>query len=383
MNLSQKNTLRNLFRTICTLAAILLIAYCIREYALDQDVTHIEYKKFHEDSEQIYPSITICFYEPFIPHKLIQIDSNITVSSYQNFLSGYEDTNSDSLLGNIDYDNVSINLMDHLYSLKLNLLNNDNLKWYVENNTYLSKSHDSADYDSVEQPNIYVSSRRANSKCFTVDIPYIPKRRIYYMKMSIDDYIFPYGIRPSRKEFFITMHYPFQLMRSYLLSRINWEPYIRQTNCYELTVRVGSMEVLKRRNKYRDPCNEDITDQDKLALKKIVEAVGCQPKHWKIGSELTYCTVQSQYKELEKKLDDVEENLPPCKSIEKLITSGNGKECRQSDRSLYLKFYFQEPLYKEINVLRAYGFQSLVGNAGRLLLPVEICFLIIILIMCT
>ena len=62
MEVTTQNVLRNLFRAICIIGAILLIGYCIREYALDQDVTHIEYKKFHEQPDDLYPSITLCFY---------------------------------------------------------------------------------------------------------------------------------------------------------------------------------------------------------------------------------------------------------------------------------------------------------------------------------
>ena len=365
MYLSKKNTLRNVFRTVCIFAALLLICYCIHEYALDQDVTHIEYKKFHEEPDQIYPSITICLKHPFIPENLRQIDDNISAALYEDFLSGYQNIDWESSFSEIDYDNVSIDVMNHLTSIKFNLLNNDNLAWYVENNTHMSSYHDSSVYDIVETPKVYVSYRRSYRKCFTINIPFIPKRRIYYMQMNIRDSIFRNGIRPTEKDFFIAMHYPFQFMRSYLLSRVYWEPWIHQTNCYELKVRVGSMEVLRRRNKYHAPCNEDLEEHDIFALTRIIERVGCQPKHWKVGSDLPHCKTKSQYDKAERMLEDVEETLPPCTSIERLITYADGKNCEQRG-NFRLIFYFQEPLYKEINVLRAYGFQSLVGNAGSL-----------------
>ena len=343
----------------------MLIIYCIRQYVSDKDVTHIEYKKFHEEPDRVYPSITICFTKPFVWDKLMQYDQEIGYDSFRDFLSGYSGNTWNYTLARIDYDNVTIKLKDYLNYFHINLLNNDNLIWDVVNSSYMLKDHSSEEYEKIEPPNIYVSSRRAESKCYTIDVPYVPNRRIYLVKMKFEDSIFPRGIRPSAKEFFITLHYPFQVMRSYLLSRISWESNIRKTDCYTLRIRVGSMEVLKRRNKYSEPCNDDLTDHDKIALTKVMQNVGCQPKHWKIQSQLPYCTTQKQYTDIEIMMDDVEETLPPCQSIERLITTGNGIECNKRGKKLWLQFYFQEPSHKEIHVLRAYGFQSLVGNGGK------------------
>ena len=129
MNSSKKNILRKFFLVICIFGALILTINCIREYILDQDVTHIEYKKFHEESDRIYPSITLCFTKPFVENKLKQIE--ITIDTYTDFLSGenHNNTSWNSSLLDIDYDNVSIHLMDHLHNIKFNLLNNDNLIW--------------------------------------------------------------------------------------------------------------------------------------------------------------------------------------------------------------------------------------------------------------
>jgi hypothetical protein len=154
-------------------------------------------------------------------------------------------------------------------------------------------------------------------------------------------------------------------MRSYVLSRITWDSSIKETGCYEVKVRIGSMEVLKRRNKYHDPCNEDLNGQDVIAWTKVMERVGCEPKHWKIPSQFPYCTKRDQFQNITSVMEDIEETLPPCKSIERLITNAKERKCTRKDKKLWLKFTFQEPLYKEITVLRAYGFQSLVGNAGK------------------
>ena len=185
--------------------------------------------------------------------------------------------------------------------------------------------------------------------------------------MRVDKDIFPNEIiRPEREDFFITMHYPFQVTRSYVLSRVNWESSIEETDCFQLNVFVGSTEVLKRRNKYTDPCSDDLKAHDNITFLRMMENMGCSPTHWKMKSDLPNCSNLEQYKKMNTLLQDAEELFPPCKSIERLITTAVGSKCDQGYTDLRLKFYFQEPLYKQINVLRAYGFQSLVGNAGKI-----------------
>ena len=132
------------------------MCYCIREYSLDQDVTHIVYKKFHGKPEEVYPSITLCFNEPFITSKLSEISENLTSLSYKNFLAGFHHGQWSFSFSDIDYDNVSINFLDYLRHMRFNLLNNDNLTWNVEHNTNLVDSHDSSNYGMVKPPEIYL-----------------------------------------------------------------------------------------------------------------------------------------------------------------------------------------------------------------------------------
>ena len=352
--------------------ASVLVIYCIREYALDQDVTSVLYKGHHEAPDAIYPSITICFYYPFIEDKLLRLNKNLTAISYHDFLSGYDyiwDRWNSSLAG-IDYDNVSIDFLEHLSHIHFNLLNNDNLYWQVKNFTHLIPDHylrTNTNYSNVDPPEIYVSERWPHTKCFTLNIPFIDRQRIYIMDLDIGKSIFQNGIRPIKKDFFIIMHYPYQMMRSYLLSRVNWGSDIKETDCFELKVNVGSIEFLKRRNKHRDRCNADLKGHDNITLSNTMKEIGCSPSHWKIESDLQNCNGREQYRNIIYALDDAEEVIPPCRSITRLIADTFGRKCSAGKKPVVrLSFYFNEPLYKEIVVLRAYGFQSLIGNAGKI-----------------
>ena len=113
-------------------------------------------------------------------------------------------------------------------------------------------------------------------------------------------------------------------------------------------------------------CNDKLHGTDNITLTRMMEDVGCAPTHWKIESALPSCKQRIQYTNIHRKLQDVEEDLPPCWSIERLVTSATGHDCTSEDKDLRLSFYFHDPVYKEVNVLKAYGLQSLVGNAGKI-----------------
>ena len=97
--------------------------------------------------------------------------------------------------------------------------------------------------------------------------------------------------------------------------------------------------------------------------------VGCNPKHWKVESNLPNCSKIEQYKDLNKNLYKKNVFMPPCRSIEGLSTQKQetdlGFRCLQNS---YLDLFFyldEEKMYKEIILVPAYSFQSLIGNAGK------------------
>ena len=47
----------------------MLVGWCIREYSLDHDYTETTFASFHETSDDIYPSVTICDMDPMMEEK--------------------------------------------------------------------------------------------------------------------------------------------------------------------------------------------------------------------------------------------------------------------------------------------------------------------------
>ena len=115
-----KRTLLRLFYIHCLLAASGLICWCLYKYTKDEDVSLVNYKRYHSKENSIYPSLTLCFNNPFLNEKLQSIGEGINTTTYSKFLEGLH---WDERLLNIDYDNVTIDLDKYLDGVRVVLAN--------------------------------------------------------------------------------------------------------------------------------------------------------------------------------------------------------------------------------------------------------------------
>ena len=98
-----------------------------------------------------------------------------------------------------------------------------------------------------------------------------------------------------------------------------------------------------------------------------------KPRHWKIDLEVKNCSTLRQHRSISKLLDIPETSMQPCRSIELLSKTVNeidyGIQCTIGRApyigELMLSVDFtQQTMYKEVNLVRVYSIQALVGNAG-------------------
>ena len=59
-----------IFHLICSISAFSLTCWCIYKYMKDEDVSLVNYKRYHSDKNSIYPSLTLCFNNPFLNDRL-------------------------------------------------------------------------------------------------------------------------------------------------------------------------------------------------------------------------------------------------------------------------------------------------------------------------
>ena len=53
--------LKGCFTFFCIVGAMFMTVWLMYEYILDKDVSSVNFKYFHENKDNIYPSITMCF----------------------------------------------------------------------------------------------------------------------------------------------------------------------------------------------------------------------------------------------------------------------------------------------------------------------------------
>ena len=171
-----------LFHIICNLAALGLVCWCIYKFNKDNDVSLVQYKQYHGEKDNIYPSLTLCFTNPFLDDKLKNIGNGINVKTYSNYLQGLH---WDDRLVNVDYDNVTIDLDKYLDDIKIVLVNGST-------------------YDKHGDKSYHVSMRSSSIKCFSFDIPFLQDLSIEYLVVTVKNSIFPYGFRPTHHDFDIS-----------------------------------------------------------------------------------------------------------------------------------------------------------------------------------
>ena len=113
-----------------------------------------------------------------------------------------------------------------------------------------------------------------------------------------------------------------------------------------------------------------------MAWERIADTVGCAPRHWKITTSkpLPVCSTQEQNKDINYFVKSLEEDTPPCRSMERITTTFMEEACTNSNKWLYsnvynhtltLRFILKEIFFKQIEIVKAYNFDSLIGNAGK------------------
>ena len=377
-----------LLMTVCTVATIITFSKCLITYQKDEDNSQVEYKRFHSNNQSIYPSLSLCFKRPFLKEKLEgysdENGSPVKVEDFSRFIYGkyWNDKFVD-----IDYDNVTIDLWDHLKNITIQLANTfQKIQWTVQAQNELIQipsqtiqNYEQIDLDeifptdSVSPPSIYISNRgseeyRSKGKCWNFDIPMIVNKPIHTFDVLINGSIFPDGVQPSKMEFSTWLSYPHQFLRS-LSSQTLWESKIDRSEYYVKNIEVGFLQILKRRDKPSKRCISGWHDETIWNL--TISKIGCIPAFWPIGIDLPKCSSQEQYDEIVDTIYDWTKHNNPCIAIEKIYDSFDEDDSSglvEKDPSLKglfrLKFYFPDRRFVEVIYIKEYNMESFIGNAG-------------------
>ena len=351
--------LTNLFYIGCFVAAMYFFGSCIQEYVLNEDTSTVRFKSFHSDENSLYPSLTLCFGDfwnfDFNSKDYDDPDPDFDYAkeekfkdAFKQYLSGcegYSECTWNKSFENIDYDNVSINLMDYV-TAEITVFEDDTMLKYAyptllkPESVWNETSQEMIFYGYNGGTRVYTSKRTADSKCITFDIPFRKDKLVRHHSILLDNTIFQGSGEERPNDIFQAFfHFPRQTMRK-TSKKSRWtdtdklivkscddlpELSDMQSQCnggqllpftYTMVFDVHHMLAVSRRNKPKEHCAKDWRHDDIKVLTELAAKVGCKPKHWNTTSNFPVCQEMKSMNYLHKAVEKV---IPveSCYSIER------------------------------------------------------------------
>ena len=303
----------NLFNTIFTISCITLTlamsGFWLYKFALNEDLCTLDYKYYYESKDDVYPSMSLCFKNPFTT-KITNGSDEVHKHLIESYLSGklaFKTPKS-------NHGNITFNLNEYLVEY-----------WVMWRNA----SHNSYKPSEYNWRAPYVSYRGFWSenfyKCFSIEIP---DQDIQEVSVLLSNEVFPKAIRPTHWGFLVIFHYPNQLLLPSAAMRYIWTTQSNQ-NDYEMRFYAENLEIFRRRKN----CHFNWTNYDNEVIDYHMNRIGCRPFYHVSKYDLPVCTDKKRIQEIASilSLDSNHEFPPPCKAMEKINFNYEINELRGSD----------------------------------------------------
>ena len=355
--------LLNIFRCLCIVTTGAMVGYWIIKFHNNEDTTVIEYRS-PKNKMTIYPELTICIRNPFLNVKLKEIDQRLNQETYLQYLKGHHMFNES--YGTIDYDHVTVDLFDHLQKLEIYWKDNSN-------STCLDKK-DCASAIFRNNYNGFASAMFV--KCFSLGHiskdDKVPRVIMLTFNATLKNILKNSGYVES------LFTYPNQFTRADVKSQYIWyNP--EETNIME-TFEILSIETVKLRNKWNNPCFVDWMNYDDLLQQKHLKGVGCRPPYLNNLRDFPICNTSQQMKKAKFDFLQLPEDyhLVPCQGIPDVPYKYEQPFPNKTDGFTIVIIYPKN--VKTIKQEQLVDLHSLIGNIGGyigLFLGSYFCFLLI------
>ena len=342
---------KRLWKLSCIFATIFTTIWQLNDYCNGPHGTIVEYKRFQDKKNDLYPSVGICFSNTILKDELKRYGDDVNMTAYVQFLSGdYWDQN----FLKIDYDFVTQNLDKYITAYK-----------------YRTLSFGS-----------YVPERSTHNfigmKCLVFNIQFMKGQQLLDFEIDLQHDIFNGGRRidslgddPSMEnQLWVILHYPNRLAWQFDLAKRRWPT--RKSNSpkhYRMAFDIRSMDVVHRMHKRSLPCLEASIDPDMEAQRSLLESIGCKPPYWNASSAFPLCSAQKKMKAVASKIvatilgTDMDARMP-CRKFENIVYSYEDIETPDGGENSSLKMIFEYSTknYKELKEVKNMELQTFIGN---------------------
>ena len=296
-----------IFIFLCSVGTLSLCAVWVYRYGLNDDSTLVDYKKFSETDDYLFPTVSFCLCNDMFSQDRLA-DYSVNASSYSEFLRGNMFENR---MLKISYQNITTEMVDYIIGYRIYFRNFSIFKadsgFSLEDRKMLV----------VNNFNGFIEPYLEFCKCFSLLIPKIKELWIFRALISND--IFPDGLRPVESDLKTFVHLP----NHFLLSKYNkkWEwPFKSRFETYKMRFIIRSLDIVTKRNKDDLPCNEHWKDYDDWVVQSFKNETGCNNPYQFHDTRLPMCNTKKQIEHAMFRQNVVEERgyTKPCKTMENL-----------------------------------------------------------------
>ena len=348
----------NIFKALCTLAAFFMVVFWVLKFHENEDVSAINYTSYDIDRNITYPELSICITEPFIyPNLLWNWKGNDSVKLYQWYLAGRIEDTSQKKYEQISFFNVTLNLFDYVEEVKVYLRN------VAVPDPLVCSTIQECKY--VEFKNNFIGFfNNFMVRCFGFDVNLKTVGNVKALQVSFKPELRDVLRTISSSGFsvnYVAFNYPGQMVKN----TENYQPiWTNPSKPLEfLYIKIGAVEILRRRNKNIDPCFADWMKFDEKVLRKHHDTVGCRPPYHQ--SDKPVCTTKTQLMESVYELNVIGNRYfpAPCEEMSNIVFAADEVPYNTTTQQLRLQFFYPEKI-KIIQQIKSVDLHSLIGNIG-------------------
>ena len=361
MNKKYLHILSALFKCTCGIAAFFMVGFWIIKFHKNEDVSSIEYVSYDTPRDMIYPELSLCIQMPFTSQSILS-DSNVSVSvkQYNSYLKGGAETLDE--YKRIRYHNVTLDILEYVRLIGIYFRNEPT----TENLSCTSVKNCS--FVNFEN-NFNGFAKGYSMRCFGFKVqPTILENveDLYVaFQPSLNDQI--YKIQENIfGQIFLALNYPGQILRA----TGPWKPVWNapKNSLGVLSITVSAVEILRRRNKYNDPCLEGGALFDHMVLKEHHDTVGCSPPYQ--TSDKPLCATRKQLNDSKYEITEMKSRYHktikrPCEELANIVFAADERQYSVEAFNDTLKFYYTYPeKIKVVQQIKSVDLHSLIGNIG-------------------
>lgn len=343
--------LKKFFQCICIFATSILVGMWICIYNLDNDLTIIEHRNYHDYKDDAFPVVSICFKQFFDNNVFRTYGKGITAEKYKQYLFG---ESYDDKMAHIDFHKVTTNISDFLFRYTVGFRNGTefptfgNAGWKSPYYTFSWKSW-----------GMFL-------KCFDVEIT---DKDLYFVRMFLKRSIFENNANTVAGEFAVLFHYPNQVIASLPTLKRQWLTWDNHTN-HVISFNVKSMDVVQQRYKpYQDNCVSDWKNYHNLTLANHLKYIGCKTPDQITNATWTICPTKEKMRQA--RINLINNQLRPCRELESIeYDLGENKDFDENDVTetwpnwFGIVFRILNPRFRITIHKREVDIQCLVGYIG-------------------